>query len=45
MKNYIIDPSVFYWMNVLSIVQTVLAVLGGFILIGSFSLVVTYFLR
>lgn len=27
--NYVIDPSVFYWMNVLGILQTVLAVFGG----------------
>jgi len=27
--NYIIDPSVFYWINVLGILQTVLAILGG----------------
>lgn len=28
--NYIIDPSVFYWMNVLGILQTVFAVFGAF---------------
>ena len=32
MNNYIIDPAVFYWMNVLSVVQTAFAVIGGFIL-------------
>lgn len=32
MSNYIIDPSVFYWMNVLSVLQTVLAVIGSLIL-------------
>ena len=35
MNNYIIDPSVFYWVNVLSIIQTVCGVLAGFILTGS----------
>lgn len=42
MNNYIIDPAVFYWMNVLSIVQTALAVLGAFALTGFFGLAVTY---
>ena len=42
MSNYIIDPSVFYWMNVLSIVQTVCAVFGATILIGGISLVIYY---
>ena len=31
--TYIIDPSVFYWINVLGILQTTLAVLGSFGLI------------
>jgi len=43
MKNYIIDPSVFYWMNVMSIVQTVLAVFGAFLLIGFLCFTVAYF--
>ena len=34
MNNCIIDPSVFYWINVLSIVQTVLGILGGTLLVG-----------
>lgn len=42
MNNYIIDPAVFYWMNVLSIIQTALAVIGGFILVGCFSLAAAY---
>ena len=42
MNNYIIDPSVFYWMNVMSILQTVMAVLGGFTLVGCLCLIVTY---
>ena len=32
--TYIIDPSVFYWINVLGILQTVLAILGSFSLGG-----------
>lgn len=42
MSNHIIDPAVFYWMNVLSIVQTVCAVFGAIILIGGISLVIYY---
>ena len=40
--NYIIHPSVFYWINVLSIIQTVLAVFGAFVLTGSLCLTVSY---
>lgn len=29
MENYVINPQVFYWINVLSILQTVFAVIGG----------------
>lgn len=29
MTNYIIDPQVFYWINTLSIIQTVLGIFGG----------------
>lgn len=29
MTNYVIDPQVFYWMNVLGIVQTILGIFGG----------------
>lgn len=35
MNNYIIDPSVFYWMNVLAIMQTVFAIIGVFLLLAS----------
>lgn len=38
MTNYIIDPAVFYWINVLSIIQTVCAVIGGFTLTAFISL-------
>lgn len=30
MENYIINPQVFYWINILSILQTVFAVIGTF---------------
>ena len=30
--NYIIDPSVFYWINVMSLIQTICGITGGFIL-------------
>lgn len=29
MSNYIIDPQVFYWINTLAILQTVLGIFGG----------------
>lgn len=29
MANYVIDPQVFYWLNVFAILQTVLRILGG----------------
>lgn len=43
MNSYIIDPSVFYWMNVLSYVQTVFALLGGCTLFGCFVLACLWF--
>lgn len=42
MNNYIIDPSVFYWINVFSIIQTVLALFGGIAIAGSICLAITY---
>ena len=39
MTNYVIDPKVFYWMNVLGILQTVLAVFGGACVAAFFCLV------
>lgn len=42
MNNYIIDPSVFYWMNVLNTTQIVLAVIATFVLIGFLCLTATY---
>ena len=35
MENYIIDPSVFYWINVASAVNVVSAILGFMLLIGA----------
>lgn len=29
MPNYIIDPQVFYWINILGIIQTVFGIFGG----------------
>lgn len=40
--NYIINPSVFYWINVMSVLQTVLGLISGFLLTGSFTLAVFY---
>ena len=42
MTNYIIDPAVFYWINVLSIIQTVCAVIGGFALTAFIALFITF---
>jgi len=41
MTNYIIDPAVFYWINVLSLVQTAFAVIGGFMLTAFIALFIT----
>ena len=40
MANYIIDPQVFYWLNVFAILQTVLGILGGACIIAFFCLMV-----
>lgn len=42
MTDYIIDPAVFYWINVLSIMQTVFAVIGGFALTAFIALFITF---
>jgi len=42
MTNYIIDPDVFYWINVLSLMQTAFAVISGFTLTAFIALFVTY---
>jgi len=34
MTNYVIDPQVFYWMNIFGILQTVFAILGGICIAG-----------
>ena len=38
MANYVIDPQVFYWLNVFAILQTVLGILGGACIIAFFCL-------
>ncbi len=40
MENYVINPQVFYWMNVFAVLQTVLAVFGGTCVVAFFGLVV-----
>lgn len=45
MTNYIIDPAVFYWINVLKYMHIVLAVAGGFLLTGFIVLFCTYMYR
>lgn len=42
MTDYIIDPAVFYWINVLSIIQTVCAVIGGTCLMGFICFLIWY---
>jgi len=41
--NYIIDPSVFYWINVFGILQTVCAIVGGILLSAGICFCVAYF--
>lgn len=43
MNNYIIDPAVFYWMNVLGALQTVLAIVGAFLIVAGFIFVFGYY--
>ena len=38
MSNYVINPHVFYWINVFALLQTFLAVLGGVCIIAFFGL-------
>lgn len=38
MTNYVIDPKVFYWMNVFGILQTVFAIFGGACVMASLGL-------
>ena len=40
MENYVINPQVFYWINVLSILQTVFAVIGSLFVTGFICLVI-----
>lgn len=42
MTNYIIDPQVFYWMNIFGIMQTVFAVFGGIFAAAFIGLTVGY---
>lgn len=43
MNNYIIDPAVFYWMNVLGTLQTALAIVGAFLSVAGFIFVGCYY--
>ena len=42
MNNYIINPSVFYWMNVFSILQTACAVVGIVLLLIGIGCIIGY---
>jgi len=45
MNNYIIDPSVFYWVNVFGCLQVVFAVIGAFVMTGCICLAVAYVMQ
>ena len=38
--NYVIDPQVFYWMNVMGILQTVLGIFGGIFIAAFIGLII-----
>lgn len=42
MENYIINPQVFYWINVIGILQTIFAVIGTFSAIGFVALLIAW---
>ena len=42
MENYVINPQVFYWINVFNILQTVFAVIGVLLATGSVCLVIAW---
>ena len=42
MTNYIIDPAVFYWINLISVIQIVFSIFGFFICITGFFLLGFY---
>ena len=42
MENYVINPQVFYWINVFSILQIVFAVIGGLSTAGFVGLVIAW---
>lgn len=42
MNNYIIDPAVFYWMNVMSIMQTVFAIFGSILTLSGIGFIIGY---
>ena len=40
--NYIIDPSVFYWINVLSGLRVLFGVIGGILIAGGLAFIIGY---
>ena len=42
MNNYIIDPAIFYWINVFSIIQTVSALIGTMMTLGGIICFIAY---
>ncbi len=42
MANYVIDPQVFYWMNIFGILQTILGVFGGICVMAFVGLLIGY---
>lgn len=45
MNNYIIDPAVFYWINVLATLQTLSAIVGSFLIIAGITFAGTYYYK
>lgn len=43
MNNYIINPAVFYWINVLGTLQTLFAIAGSFLIVASIVFVDCYY--
>lgn len=43
MNNYIINPAVFYWINVLGTLQTLFAIAGSFLIVASIIFISCYY--
>lgn len=43
MNNYVIDPSVFYWINTLGTMHTIFAIFGWFLIAAGIGTLIAYF--